>query len=253
MDTFCPNGHRVEVLAADIGTQTRCPVCQRLFTVESSGAGRPVDDSLAAENRASDRMSRRWSLNVLEQMRPMAQLFLLLGLVLTLFTRGWDGVGDRRVVSMKSRVQHAVTQWNDKWQDRLDRIAEEEKSIRTKADLTAADRERLDQLRSEYQKVQADRDADRQQQASVWNDMEREARDAEAQNQMVKPWREGFFVFGTILFAVGLAAIGFTTEGPVRWFCLVLLAIIVFSIYFGADTGLKPTHGSSAIAFPQST
>lgn len=239
MDTFCPNGHRVEILAADRGSEMRCPICQSVF--------------VASVPATEDHLTRRWSLNLLEQMRPVAQLFLLLGLVLALFTRGWDGVGDRQVTSSKSRVQHAVTQWNDQWEDRLDRLAEEEKSIRAKADLTAADRERLDQLHNEYQKLQNERDLDRRQQAGKWDDLERAARETEAQNQMVKPWREGFFVFGTILFAVGLATVGFTAESPVRWFCLVLLAIIVFSIYFGANTGLKPSSGSSGIAYPQTT
>jgi len=186
-------------------------------------------------------------------MRPMAQAFLLFGLVLALFTRGWDGVGDRRVVASKSRVQSAITQWNDQWEDRLDRISEEEKSIRTKENLSAADRERLDKLRSDYMKLQQERDDDRQQQVGRWRDLERDAHEADAQNQMTKPWREGFFVFGTILFAVGLMTVGYTTEGPVRWFCLGLLAIIVCSIYFGADNGLKPGRVTGSTAFPQST
>ena len=57
--------------------------------------------------------------------------------------------------------------------------------------------------------------------------MERGARETETENQLAKPWREGLFVLATILLAIGLLSLGVTTEGPVRWFCLVLLAIIL--------------------------
>ena len=75
-----------------------------------------------------------------------------------------------------------------------------------------------------------------------WDDLERSARETQAENEVMKPWREAVFVLGTILLALGLLVVGYTTEGPVRWFCLVLLAIILLGLYLG-NSGLLEASG----------
>ena len=69
------------------------------------------------------------------------------------------------------------------------------------------------------------------------------ARNAEGNNTLWAFWRETAFVLGTVLLAVGLVAVGFSRTGPERWVCLVMLAIIVFSLYVGGIAWL----GSMAV------
>ena len=46
-------------------------------------------------------------------------------------------------------------------------------------------------------------------------------------------WREIFFVFATVILAVGLLAVSWVAEGTERMVCLIMLAILTFSIYIG--------------------
>lgn len=258
MITNCPNGHRVEVPSDQLGLETRCPTCAKAFVVNDVASEGVAADSTVHRERAhgvesrrshlaTDRWADRLNLDVLETLRPAAQLLLLVGLLLALISRGWDSVGDRNAAAANARVQAAVTDWNDEWEDRFDRISEEEKTLREREDLTAADRERLEELRTERQRLNQERTSDREKKVDEWNDMERDARVTQLENQTMKPWREAVFVFGTILFALGLLVVGYTTEGPVRWFCLGLLAIVLIGLYLGNMdlTSMSRETGSS--------
>ena len=41
------------------------------------------------------------------------------------------------------------------------------------------------------------------------------------------------FVFGTIVLSFGLLIVSWTAQGAERWICLIMLAIITFSLYVG--------------------
>ena len=243
MITHCPNGHRVDVPSSRLGLETICPTCSQSFVVSEAASGEAIPGSDGGErapgvagrraHAASNRWADRLNLDVLETLRPVAQLLLLIGLLLALSGRGWDSIGDRNASSADARVQHAITDWEDDWEDRLDRITEEEDTLRAEEDLTAADRERLEALRAERQNVLDEREIDRSKHVDQWNDLERSARETRSENKIMKPFREAVFFIGTILLALGLLAAGFTTEGPARWFCLALLAIILVGLYFG--------------------
>lgn len=248
MNTLCPNGHRVEVSAGQIGLETRCPTCQQVFTVTSTTHPSNATDPVVAPRTAGDHWADRYNFDFLEKLRPFTQLLLLFGLILALFARGWDAVGDRNAASAKANVQAAVNDWNDYWEDRIDKVDAEEKSLREDPELSADERERLTELRTQRQQLLDERAADRAKEVDRWNDLEREARETETGNLLAKPWREGLFVLATILLAVGLLSLGVTTEGPVRWFCLVLLAIILLSLYHGTFSLVSTIFGGSGTA-----
>ena len=67
--------------------------------------------------------------------------------------------------------------------------------------------------------------------AGAWRKLGIAARDAAANNQMNAYWREIFFVFATLILAVGLLAVSWTAQGAERWVCLIMLTILTFSIY----------------------
>jgi hypothetical protein len=202
----------------------------------------PVEGRPAAAERfrhhpttAGDYWADRWDLDVLERLRPFGQILLLAGLVLAMLARGWDAVGDRHAQAANSRVQQASSEFHDQWEDQFDRLDAEEASIRASQNFDARDRDRLSEIRQERRDLERDRDVAQARAEKQWRDLERSARETQAENQLTKPWREGLFVFGSVLFALGLLGYGFTTEGPVRWFCLVLLAIVVIGTFFNPD------------------
>jgi hypothetical protein len=257
MIVHCPNGHPVELPADHAGLETRCPTCLQTFRVPSTAGATTTAATTTTERQterapgvaprqvhaAGDRWADRLNLDVLETLRPAAQLLLLVGILLALLSRGWDTIGDRNASAARARVDRAVNDWNDEWEDRLDRITEEEATIRAKDNLRAPDRERLDNLREERERVTEERATDRQKEVTRWNDLERNMRETRAENAVMKPWREGIFVIGTILFALGLLVAGYTTEGPARWFCLVLLVVVLLVYLGGGD--LLPTSAAS--------
>ncbi len=57
------------------------------------------------------------------------------------------------------------------------------------------------------------------------------ARDAILYKDAGSYWREWCFVIGTVILAVGLLTVGFTGRGAERTICLIMIAIITFSIY----------------------
>ena len=59
------------------------------------------------------------------------------------------------------------------------------------------------------------------------------ARDAEANNNMWGFWRECLFLLGTVILIIGLLVASFFGKGADRWVCLIILAIVTFSIYVG--------------------
>ena len=182
---------------------------------------------------AGDYWADRYNMDVLERLRPFGQILLLAGLVLALLARGWDTVGDRHAAAANLRVQKEITEFEDDYQDELDDLRQEEADLQNREDFDNSDRDRLAEIRQEIRDLQRQQAREQDRQRDRWDDLRRSARETQAENQLAKPWREGLFVFGTILFSLGLLGIGFTTEGPVRWFCLVLLAIIVFGLFFG--------------------
>jgi hypothetical protein len=64
-------------------------------------------------------------------------------------------------------------------------------------------------------------------------DLREDARNAGINNVMWGYWTEWIFVLGSILLMIGLILVGFTGAGAERIICLVMIAIITFSIYIG--------------------
>jgi hypothetical protein len=68
---------------------------------------------------------------------------------------------------------------------------------------------------------------------TTWHTLQINARDAEADAQSADYWHQWAFLIGTILLAFGLLVVGFNGVGAERWICLVILAILMFSVYVG--------------------
>lgn len=64
-------------------------------------------------------------------------------------------------------------------------------------------------------------------------DLQEDARSAAYSNTMNAYWFEWLFVLGSVLLVGGLVWVGFAGSGAERIICLIMIAIVTFSIYIG--------------------
>ena len=117
------------------------------------------------------------------------------------------------------------------------RLEERRLQLLQGTETTPEQREELNELKDKLDELNEDKQAELNAlQSGRWRNLNIAARDAASNNAMWGYWREGLFWFAAFLFSFGLLIVGFTGHGPERWLCLVMLAIIVFSLFVG---GLK--------------
>lgn len=241
IEVVCPQGHRLQIAPENAAAKIRCSQCGEVFqgpgatpapAPPRSGESSPAAP-LVTDRRPLSRRSVAIPLNLLEQLKPVTQLLLFGGLVLVLGARGCDSIANRYVARAQVAATQQENEWRDDWQDRFDRLDREEKALREKRQATPADAKQLDDLRTERRNLEEARSEDQQTAEVQWKALARTSRDAHANNQMWGFWREIAFMVGTLVLSVGLLAAGFTMEGPGRWICMVMLAIVIFSLYVG--------------------
>lgn len=251
-ETVCPKGHALQVTEAHFGEQVNCPTCGEPFVVpdlsdeESSAGAQGAPSGFSAGSESS--VMRKLTAFSHAGGRPM----LAVGLLLVLISRGCDTIGSRSVDRTKTKAEIAENEFNDEWEGKragtrlaivdLQKRQEAERkkeesdfeSIKRQSDEITALQEKLSKSRENQQK------ALELFELGTWRELKIAARDADANNRINAYWRAVFFVFATIVLALGLLAVSWTAEGAERWVCLIMLAIITFSIYIvgTAWTGL---------------
>jgi hypothetical protein len=237
-------------------------------TPPSTASGPPQFQSAVSETPRPAR--RGGGSNRSDGFHPLAsgiyfgQPLLLLGLVLVLFSKGCDAIGNRYVARLNARVDYERTKFDQKWaekeqnarhgiadandkieelSDRLAEIRDMNPDDRTNDITTELEnipnqqrdlRETQSKAQRELRGIERDkRKEQRELEADEWRDKLNDAELAVPSNRMWGYLREAMFMFGTVCLAVGLLAVGFTGQGAERWICLIMLAIITFSLYIG--------------------
>jgi len=169
---------------------------------------------------------------VLRYTRPVAQPLLLVGLFFVLVSKGCDSISQRSIAAAQANKSLAEFEFNDKFDRDLARLNEELAEARRNDSSKVAD------IQKEIDELNQDRQEQRQKlERGAWRDLEYKARTAQLNYAYWAYWREVLFVFGTLLLAFGLLACGFTGQGAEKWVCLIILAIIIYSIYLGMASG----------------
>ena len=158
------------------------------------GSGEPLSIGGSDAPSIAARWPRPFSFQPLKHGAAFGQPALLIGLMAVLLAKGCDAVGNRNIVRLNAQVQLAQQRLNDN------------------KELTPVERQ------EEQERIE---------------DLQKDAKEARLTNDISGYWREILFVFGSIVLSVGLLATGFTSDGPARWICLLMLAIITFSLYVG--------------------
>ncbi len=178
--------------------------------------------------------STAFTIEPLRYGRIIGQPLLLLGLVLVLGARGCESVGSRGVARRQALAEAAPARFQHEWDSQRRTFERDKEEIRAGGALSASDQDRLDRLDEKLGKLNSEmRDEQNELREGRWAELEYDAEQADANNLMWSYWRESVFVFGSMLFTVGLLAVGFTGQGADRWICLIMLAIIVYSLYVG--------------------
>jgi len=249
----CPRGHKLQVSDAHLGQEVRCPTCGVSFVAVDPDAGGggaeapqivPQGGTGMAALRARLGLGGGWSPFSLGVGRPV----LMVGLLLVLLARGCDTVGRRSVQRSSAKLELAKSAFDDEYQGKqislqqdLALADEEIAQIQKKTERSDADNARIEQLREVRSKTQEKLSDLREEQQkkrqalewTTWLTLQIAARDAQVENQLSAYWREMLFVFGSIVLAFGLLVVSWSAEGAERWICLMMLAIITFSLYVG--------------------
>ncbi len=231
----CPNGHRLRVTEAHFNQQIECPTCNTSFTVPDLSTQAPEE----VPEIDTGNPSRRGGFSVgafnTQAFAAMAgRPMLAVGLILVLLSRGCDSIGNRGVGRAQAKAQKVQTEFQDNWEADRTELENQIKTIQDKEEPAPEDSKNIADLRKQLSDLTTDQQKARQKlEQGKWRDMGIVARDAAVNNRINGYWREIFFVFATVILAVGLLAVSWVAEGTERMVCLIMLAILTFSIYIG--------------------
>lgn len=215
-------------------------------------------DTDAAENYRKRKDAGLFQL--IEHRHKIAQWLLILGIVFVLTARGCDGLGTRNVSRIKANAELVKSQFEDEWDAKAQEIQNEitaQTELRTKkverkdeasrngepysTEQLQDHNDELDQIddvveikNGEVAELQEKRaKAKKKLEIGLWRDLDNASKNASYHNDMNAYWYQILFVFGSQLLTIGLLIMGFHGHGPERWICLIMLAIITFSLYVG--------------------
>ncbi|NQU25025.1 MAG: hypothetical protein HQ567_27380 [Candidatus Nealsonbacteria bacterium] len=231
----CPNGHRLRVTEAHFNQQIQCPTCNTSFTVPDLSNQAPDEapkiDTGAAPRRGGFSMGAFDSKSLAGMVgRPM----LAVGLILVLLSRGCDSIGNRGVGRAQAIASKVRTEFKDGCDSDRTKLDNQIKAIQDKDEPTSEDSKNIAKLREDLSNLTGEQQKAQQKlEEGKWRDLDIDARDAAVDNRISGYWREVFFVFSTVILAIGLLAVSWIAEGTERMVCLIMLAILTFSIYIG--------------------
>lgn len=250
-DVLCPNGHKLRVEAGHLGKRARCSNCGIVFVVPGGPGQAGVSPAAPMDIQPPEPMEERPPMTAAPypgepqyavSPRPgaglfginltLAQLMLLVGLVLVLAARGWDTLGARTAARATAQLQIAQNQFKDRWEEAEIRLTQQIEDLSTKPNPAAEDTKQLATLREDQLKKAQERQKEQVRlQRTDWRELAIVARDAAANNQVMAYWRELLFVIGSVLLTIGLVIVGVRGDAAQRWICLLMVAIITFSLY----------------------
>jgi len=270
----CPKGHKLRVTEAHFGQQVNCPTCGESFVVPNMASGPEeapqtpgtmpaVAVGASMARRRSSRHSPSFKTVTLAVGRPL----LALGLLVVLLSRGCDAIGRRGVARAKAKAASARAEFQYRCEDRLKDYEDHEevedflRDLRRESRYGGARAKEVARAYPEPARGEEDEPArgKSKEQADVekqleelqkdkeslekgeWRRLDHAASQASAKNDMGGFWREIFFMIGTILLAGGLLTVSWNAEGAERAVCLVMLAILAFSIYIAGVAWLWST------------
>ena len=180
------------------------------------------------------RHTHRRPIELFGHAKVVGQPLMIVGLILVILARGCDSIHSRYVERVQAIAKVAEVQFDDSWESKKKAARKDLTSMQNKKSRTAGDNQSIQQLSKKLTDINAEYAKKRNELTQgKWRQQTIAARDADASYKMWGWWRESIFVFGTLGLTIGLLAVGFSGSGAERWICLIMIAIITFSIYVG--------------------
>jgi len=178
---------------------------------------------------------------------PLGKAALIAGLILVVFSRGCDSVGNRGAARRRAKVEQVRSEFAEKWERE-----EIKRGLKLSAD-SYRNYEEVEKLTNARKQFEKERQEDREGlERGKWLDLESDARVAEANNVSQGYWREWLFLIGSLALVVGALTVAFAGAGGERIVCLIIVGLIVFSIYVGgmAWTGSIINNVKGGVGIP---
>lgn len=167
--------------------------------------------------------------------RELGLPMLLIGLVLVLCARGCDALGSRAITRASGFYEMAQNRFADSYEARR---------LNIQRQLENADASIREQLTEDLTEL---RTSEREERARLetgdWRELRLASRDARINNMVSGYLHEVLFLLGTVILSIGLIALGFSSDGAERMICLIMLAIITFSVYVGGIAWVRSLSG----------
>ncbi len=257
----CPNGHKLNVPDEYLGKEVRCAVCDATFVApqleapapasqpappspaaawapeptETAAGPSPEPAGGAAEQPAisvdspvsQQRAPRRsfWSdFGGVQVGKPM----LFGGLILVVLARGCDGLGIRMVGRLRAKASSASGRFDQ----------QTARMVRDK------DPNEANKIRNERSKQRS------KLMSGDWSNLADAATNAGANHTMWSYFYQWLFLLGSITLTLGLLIVGFHGSGAERTICLIMIAIVTFSIYIGGMAWIEAVTTSMSGLLP---
>ncbi|MFV1966904.1 MAG: DUF4339 domain-containing protein [Pirellulaceae bacterium] len=208
---------------------------------DSGPSGDKRSDSDKTERRRQRRGSRGAALRSLaaepqELVRLASRLSLLVGVLAVLLARGCDSLGARYAARLEAIAASAESRFQADWEQTRQELEQQKNAIQTRSQPSPSELAELRDLSTRLSQLdQKMREEESLLQASRWRAMKTNAILAGESNRMWGFWREMLFQLGTLVLAFGLVTVAYASDGPERWICLVVLAVIIYSVFNGSQ------------------
>ncbi len=157
---------------------------------------------------------------------------LLGGLFFVLTAKGCDAIGSRYVTQVQATSELEQAQFQFEWERKRIMLEDRKKLIADQPSVSSEDNKRLQEINEQLADLPLQqREAQAKLERGSWLELRAAAQTAGASYNWWSYYRQYLFLLGTMLLITGLFSVGFTGEGAERWICLVMLAIIVYSLY----------------------
>lgn len=166
------------------------------------------------------------------QTRTICRIVLAVGLLLALFSRGCDSLGDRNVARRKAITESGRRQFQNDWDHKRLELQVEQQRLQANPGRSNIENKRLQELATAIGKLDIDRaEQERTLELGQWLENEQAETQAAADDWIWGYWRQATLLFATALLVCSLLGVAYSSDGPERWISFVLLVVIFYSLY----------------------
>ena len=171
-----------------------------------------------------------------EQTRSISRFVFAIGLLLALLSRGCDTLSDRNVTRREALAETTRKDFQNDWDEKRQKIRSEQQQLQAKPNRNNIDSQRLQVLSAAAIELDSERTKEeRILELGKWREADLAASNAATSDRIWGYWRHLTLLFATVLLALSLLGLAYSSDGPERWISFILLVVIIYSL-FAADS-----------------